>query len=109
MKNRFLVSVTLLGFFATGCAAMMMTGEERYGKSVPIITESFASKELLPADTWKVYLKASDPDGDMRYIVSNLYQAGWGGYPISRTRIREENRKELNGYNIPEHADSRGV
>jgi hypothetical protein len=98
MKNKFWFSVAFLGFFSTGCAAMMMTGEERYGKSVPIITESFASKGLIPADTWKVYLKASDPDGDMSYIVSTLYQVGWGDYPVSRTRIREEDRKELNGY-----------
>ena len=98
MKNKFWVGLAVLGFMAMSCAAMTMTGEEKYGKSVPVITEAFASKELIPGHTWKVYLKASDPDGDMQYIVSNVYQPGWGDYPLSRTRIKEETRKELDGY-----------
>ena len=68
------------------------------GNSLPVITEAFASNELIPGYTWKVYLKASDPNGDMRYVVSTVYQPGWGDYPISRTKIREEDSKELNGY-----------
>ena len=98
MKNKSLVGVVLFGFGAASCAALMMTGEEKYGKSVPVITEVFASQQLRPGDTWKVYLKASDPDGDMRYITAVVYQPGWGDYPISRTRIRRENGKELDGY-----------
>jgi hypothetical protein len=34
----------------------------------------------------------------MRYIVAIVKQAGVGVYPVSFTRIREENRKELSGY-----------
>jgi 6,7-dimethyl-8-ribityllumazine synthase len=98
MKNKFWIGLALLGFLAMSCAAMTMTGEEKYGKSVPVITGAFASKELIPGHTWKVYLKSSDPDGDMQYIVSVVYQPGWGDYPVSRTRIREENGKELDGY-----------
>ena len=79
MKIRIFVGVALLVFLAASCTAMMSSGEREkmYGKAVPVITESFASKELRPGDTWKVYLKASDPDGDMRYIVSVL-SAGMG-------------------------------
>ena len=68
------------------------------GGAIPVITDSFASNKLIPGYTWKIYLKASDPDGSMRYIVSTLYQPGWGDYPISRTRIRKEDNKELDGY-----------
>ena len=96
--NKFLVGVALLGFMAASCAGLMMTGEEKYGKSVPVITEVFASKQLKPAETWKVYLKASDLDGDMRYITAVVYQPAGGDYPISRTKIRRENGKELDGY-----------
>ena len=98
MKNKFWIGLALLGFLAMSCAAMTMTGEEKYGKSVPVITGAFASKELIPGHTWKVYLKSSDPDGDMQYIVSVVYQPGGGDYPVSRTRIGEENGKELDGY-----------
>ncbi len=98
MKNKFLVGVSLLGFMAAGCAASMMTGEEKHGKSVPVITEVFASKHLKPGDTWKIYLKASDPGGDMLYISAVVFQPGSGNYPISLTKIREENGRELDGY-----------
>src|SRR5208337_3919913 len=96
-KRISLFAVIFLGLaigFASVAAAEVKEGE----MTVPVITQSFASNELIPGHTWKVYLKASDPDGDMQYIVSNVYQPGWGDYPLSRTRIREENRKELDGY-----------
>jgi len=64
----------------------------------PVITSHFASSDLRPGDNWKIYLKASDSDGDMKYIVATVKQAGVGVYPVSLTRIREENRKDLSGY-----------
>ena len=72
--------------------------EKAEGKAAPAITASFAASEITPGATWRIYLKASDPDGDMRYIVATVKQAGAGVYPVSFTRIREENRKELSGY-----------
>jgi hypothetical protein len=66
--------------------------------AAPLITSHFASTDLRPGDTWKIYLKASDADGDMRYVVVAVKQAGVGVSPVSFTRIREENRKELSGY-----------
>ena len=68
------------------------------GKGIPVITQSFASEEIRPGDTWKVYLKASDPDGKMNYIFATVSQPGVGTYPVSITRIKDENRKELSGY-----------
>lgn len=100
MKIKILVGLVLLAFFTTSCATFMGAQEQEkmYGKAVPVITESFASQEALPGSTWNVYLKASDPDGDMQYVVSVVYQPGWGDYPVSRTRIPEDNRKGLDGY-----------
>ena len=96
MNKKIVTTVfTVLGL-AVGYAAL--ASAEATGKATPVITQAFASNELRAGDTWKVYLKSSEPDGDMRYIVSTLYQPGWGDYPVSRTRIREENRNELNGY-----------
>jgi hypothetical protein len=66
--------------------------------AAPVITSHFASSDLRPGDTWKIYLKASDSDGDMNYIVATVKQAGVGVSPVSLTRIREENRKELSGF-----------
>jgi hypothetical protein len=67
-------------------------------KGVPVIVQSFASKELRAGDVWKIYLKASDPDGKMKYIFATISQPGVGIYPVSITRIKDENRKEFSGY-----------
>jgi hypothetical protein len=67
-------------------------------KGIPMILQSFASKELRAGTVWKVYLKASDPEGKMRYIFATIIQPGVGVYPVSITRIKGENQKELSGY-----------
>ena len=68
------------------------------GEKAPVILQSFASKELRAGDVWKVYLKASDPDGKMKYIFATISQPGVGIYPVSITRIKGGNQKELSGY-----------
>ncbi len=73
-------------------------GAEVSGQAAPIITQSFASREIQPGDTWKVYINASDPKGNMKYIYAEVEQPGSMGYPLSMTRIKPENRKELSGY-----------
>lgn len=89
-----------LFFLIAGCAAMdpIEIKEQKYGKSIPVITESFASKQIKPGDTWKVYLKAYDPDGDMKNIVCIIEQAGKGVYPVSYAKIREEDQREFSGF-----------
>ena len=64
----------------------------------PVILQSFASKELRPGDVWKVYLKASVPEGKMNYIFATISQPGANRYPISIIRIKGENQKEFSGY-----------
>jgi len=68
------------------------------GKGAAVIVQSFASKEMRAGDVWKVYLKASDPEGKMKYIFATINQPGVGVYSVSITRIKEENQKELSGY-----------
>ena len=67
-------------------------------KGTPVIVQSFAAKELTPGDVWRVYLKASAPNGKMKYIVATVSQPGVGSYPVSSTKIKEANEKELSGY-----------
>jgi hypothetical protein len=94
------LAVVMLLFWAMGCASFesMSVREEKYGKAVPAITASFASKQMRRGDTWRVYLNASDPDGDMKAIVCTIDQPGVGTYPVSNVRILEQDRKELSGY-----------
>jgi hypothetical protein len=99
MNKRILAGFVLL-FLAVGCAAMepIEVREGMYGKAIPVISQSFASKEMRPGDTWKVYLQASDPDGDMKNIYATIEQPGMATYPASITKIKEGNGKELDGY-----------
>jgi hypothetical protein len=83
-----------------GCAHMggLEEKEKIYGKNPPVIEKSFASNQLRPGDQWKIYVLASDPDGDMDALIAVVNQPGMGSYPISLTKIKEENGKELSGY-----------
>ena len=87
-------------FLLAGCAALggLPEREQIYGKEPPVITDSFASKKMSPGDTWKVYIKASDPDGDMRQIICTVEQAGMGSYPVTRVKIREGQEREFSGF-----------
>ncbi|MCX5912967.1 MAG: hypothetical protein NTV04_13675 [Deltaproteobacteria bacterium] len=99
MKNRIVAGMVVL-LLIVGCAPMMSFEEREkiYGKETPVITETYASKQMNPGDTWKVYLKASDPDGDMESVVAIVHMVGSGTHPVSYTRIKDGNRKELSGY-----------
>jgi hypothetical protein len=99
MKNGIVVGLAVL-LLTAGCATMMSFEEKEkiYGKEAPVITETYASKQINPGDTWRVYLKASDPDGDMESIVATVQMVGSGTHPVSFTRIMDGSRKELAGY-----------
>ncbi len=64
----------------------------------PVISQSFAVQELVSGETWKIYLKASSPTADMKYIYAIVEQKGGTHYPLSLTRIRGENKREISGY-----------
>ena len=87
-------------FLFLACAAFEPIGvrEEKYGKSVPAIHQSFASTKLRPGDTWKIYLNASDADGDLKSIICTVDHLSGGGSALRHIKIKEENRKELSGY-----------
>ncbi len=89
-----------------GCASLSTTaappgvGWATPGKPLPpppVITQAFASPRLMPGDTWKVYLIASDPYAEMRNIASIIDQPGVGEYPLAITRIFP-GVNQLNGY-----------
>jgi hypothetical protein len=94
MKKLWVVTVALF----LGTWTVLGLSSSAHSSIVPTITQSFASKEIRPGDTWKIYLKASDPSGKMKYIYAEIEQPGGMAYHISMTRIKPENRKELSGY-----------
>jgi len=65
---------------------------------VPVITRSFASREISPGDTWKVYIHAADPGGDMKTIICAVSQPGRASYPVSYVKVPEGQGGELSGF-----------
>jgi len=97
------IKLALIGMILVGIVACAHMGgieekEKIYGKNPPVIGQSFASNQLRPGDQWKIYILASDPDGDMETMIAVVDQPGMGSYPVSHTKIKEENGKELSGY-----------
>jgi len=58
-----------------------------------VITQSFASKEINTGGTWKVYLNASNPDGEMVNIYATVDQPGVGQYPSSIMKLKKRTGK----------------
>ena len=70
----------------------------RNQSGAPVITRSFASKEICPGETWKVFIHAADPEGDMKTIICAVSQAGRGSYPVSYVKVPEGQSGELSGF-----------
>ncbi len=93
-KKVFAAAFTFL-LLAIGYSTLASAGVS--GEATPIITQSFASQEVRPGDTWKIYLKASHPEGKMKNIFVTVRQAGVA-YPVSIIRIKKENQQDLSGF-----------
>ena len=64
----------------------------------PVITGSFASPELRPGDTWKIYLNAIPDGGRMTRIAAMVEQPGMGTYPAAGLRVPRESGEEISDY-----------
>ena len=95
MNRKILAAVFVFLCLAMGCATLESPKGEV--KATPVITQSFASEEIRVRDTWRVYLNASDPNGEMIKIYGIVDQPGQT-YPVSITRVSKENGKEFSGY-----------
>ena len=70
---------------------------DKTGPAPPQIDEAWASDIIRPGDVWKIYLKATHFDGEMKAFVSTMVQSGKRGSPVF-TAVPAQYRKALNGY-----------
>jgi len=63
----------------------------------PVILDYYGVEAVRPGETWNIYLRAKDEDGDMKYIAATLHGAGTG-YGTSETYLKGEDRAECAGY-----------
>lgn len=75
---------------------MILAKDQAKGK--PNITHYFAPQRISPWEVWQVYLNAFDEDGDMKYILCEVYQPGIGNYPLSFIKIPPDQQRNLSGY-----------
>jgi len=64
----------------------------------PVILDSYASSQIRPGATWRVYLRAKDPDGDMKDMVQVLVRGDSGPFKTSFVPLKAEYRAEMGGY-----------
>ncbi len=98
MGKKFIGLVAACVLF-TGCFIFETTQqkEQKYGTGVPVIEESFASPTVRTNDNWRIYLRAYDPDGDIKSIVASF--SGFGdAVPIYKIVVPKGSQKELSGF-----------
>jgi hypothetical protein len=64
----------------------------------PVITHTFAVEKGSYGYTWKIYIEAEDPDGDMAQIASVVDQPGYGRYPTDWIILKPQYQHHLKGY-----------
>jgi len=95
-KNNLLVILSLL--LLSGCAAYQQPGDTIEPGRPPVILATYAPEVIRPGAVWRVYLKATDGDGDMKDIAAVMWQTGFGYYSTDVTRIKQGDAKEVAGY-----------
>lgn len=69
------------------------------GKLPPAITRSYAPDKGAYGQTWKIYIEAEDPDGDMFRIASELQQEGVRyRQSVDFIPVKRRDQKYLKGY-----------
>jgi hypothetical protein len=92
------VQAVLLFLLLPGCAAYQHPGDTTNADHPPVILATYAPEVIRPGNLWKVYLKATDADGDMKEIFAMMWQTGVGYYSTDITRIKKGDAKEVAGY-----------
>jgi hypothetical protein len=93
LKKIFWIVVVILGM--AGCATV-----PKGSGSPPVLENAFLSPEVNWGDTVKLYFRASDPDGDMKWVLTSVGQtADTKGRPIypGANRLRGERQKSVSG------------
>jgi hypothetical protein len=64
----------------------------------PLVIDAYAAKVIRPGETWMIFLRAEDPNGDMTSIAALLWQAGVGYYPTEVNMLKPEDARQFSGY-----------
>jgi hypothetical protein len=90
------IFILALSFVMASCTTVAERDTKPRG-SPPVITNSFAATEVSHGDKWKIYVEASDPDGDMRRFVYTI-SLGGAGRGVYYVPIRKAYRERMLEY-----------
>jgi hypothetical protein len=96
--SRIIFVGSLLILFLSSCVGAARVPSTS-GTQPPVITRSYASDKGAYGQTWKIYIEAEDPDGDMFKITSELQQEGVR-YPhsVESIFVKKRDQKYLKGF-----------
>jgi len=100
MFKNYLLLLVFLIFLISGCTTCKGVKTAPGGGEPPVILDYYGSESVRPGATWRVFLKAKDPDGDVQSIIAQLSQPGIGYYPTDFTYIKGADREGFAGYLI---------
>ena len=96
-KTNFLLALCIL---VSGCASFTRCEKiSTSGKGQPpVILDSYAPSQIRPGETWRVYLRAKDPDGDMKQMIQVIMRGGSGPFKSTFAPLRAEHSAEMDGF-----------
>src|SRR5210317_746289 len=78
----------------TRCEKTSTTGKGQ----PPVILASYAPSQIHPGATWRVYIRAKDPDGDMKQMIQVLMRGESGPFKTTFAPLKAEYSAEMGGY-----------
>ena len=66
--------------------------------SPPVIDFSWAQDKIRQRDDWRIYISATDPDGDMNKIYFTVDQEGGGDYRPDISNVKKGMEGKMTGY-----------
>ncbi len=97
---RKLFTITAAFFLLAGCALFLSQKEldDRYGPNPPVIEAVYVADYMSPPELPRVYVRASDPDGDMKAINYEIEPAGPHQVSYGSVFVNGKGGRELSGY-----------
>ena len=91
-------SVLLVAVIASILMGLSLEGRAQTKGSPPVINFSWAQDKIRQGNDWRIYISATDPDGDMYRIYCRVEQAGGQSYLQDITNIKKGMEGHLAGY-----------
>jgi hypothetical protein len=66
--------------------------------SAPVIDFAWAQEKIRQREDWRIYISATDPDGNMSRISCRVDQVGGGDYRPDITNVKKGMEGKLTGY-----------